>query len=143
MKVRRLLLALAAIGLVGTVVGEANAQGFGGRTGLPWFGYGYSGSLYGLGRLPVPPYYAIHPPVYYSLPQARPYGHSPFAYDGNYHPPIKVTPRIYRNPHIEALPLPDPVEAAPETSTSTARLIVNPYYSAELGPETSLASQAE
>ena len=34
--------------------------------GVPYFGFGYSGSLYGLGYVPVPPYYALHPPVYYS-----------------------------------------------------------------------------
>ena len=51
-------------------------------SGLPYFAYGYSGSLYGLGRLPVPPYFAIHPPVYYNTITPRPYGDSPFAWSG-------------------------------------------------------------
>jgi len=142
MKLHRLLLAFAAIGLLGTCVGELRADGFHSRTGMPWFAYGYSGSLYGLGRLPVPPYYAIHPPVYYSLPQARPYGHSPYAYSGDYRPPMKPARRLVRNPHVEMLPLPEPVET-PETTTSTARVIQNPYYANEVGPEASLASQTE
>jgi len=33
------------------------------------------------------PYYAVYPPVYYSYPVARPYGHSPYAY-----PPGTPTP---------------------------------------------------
>ena len=51
-------------------------------SGLPYFAYGFSGSLYGLGRLPVPPYFAIHPPVYYNTITPRPYGDSPFAWSG-------------------------------------------------------------
>ncbi len=110
---------------------------------MPWFAYGYSGSLYGLGRLPVPPYYAIHPPVYYSLPQPRSYGHSPFAYSGDYHPPTPAARRIVANPFVEDVPLPKPEEAPDETATSTARLIVNPYYSTGNGSESRLASQTE
>jgi len=148
MKLPRLLAALAAVGLIAAFAGEARAQGFQGRTGLPWFAYGYSGSLYGLGRLPVPPYYAIHPPVYYSLPQPRTYGHSPFAHSGNYHPPVHAARRIVANPFIPAVPLPEPVHPPAETATSTARLIVNPFYSGELRsieprPESSLASQTD
>ncbi|MDP6058279.1 MAG: hypothetical protein QGH33_05275, partial [Pirellulaceae bacterium] len=143
MKLYRLVLVIAAIGLTNLFVSEVRAGGIHGRSGLPWFAYGYSGSLYGLGRLPVPPYYAIHPPVYYSLPQARPYGHSPFAHSGDYHPQVKVERRIVRNPHIEVMPLPEPVESPAETTTTTARVIANPYYSAETGPESSLASQAK
>ncbi len=149
MKLHRLLLVIATIGLLNVSIADVRADGFAGRSGLPWFAYGYSGSLYGLGRLPVPPYYAIHPPVYYSLPQARRYGHSPFAYSGEYQAPARVTPRVFINPHIErrVLPmedgiLPRPLDP-PTTSTSTARVIANPYYSAETGAESSLVSQTE
>ncbi len=147
MKLHRMLLAVATLTLVGALAGEAQAQGFEGRTGLPWFGYGYSGSLYGLGRLPVPPYFSIHPPVYYSLPRARTYGQSPFAYSGDYRRPERVAPRFVRNPYVEvmpAAPTPAPIEELIEeptenpagapvddggsTATSTARLIINPFY---------------
>jgi len=143
MKFHRVLLAIAAIGLANVFVTEVRAGGFQGRTGLPWFAYGYSGSLYGLGRLPVPPYYAIHPPVYYSLPQARPYGHSPFAYSGDYHAQLKVERRIIRNPHAELMPLPEPVESPAESTASMARVIANPYYTAETGSESILAAQTQ
>jgi len=143
MKLHRVLYAVAVFAMAATLTGEIKAEGFGGRTGLPWFGYGYSGSLYGLGRLPVPPYFAIHPPVYYSLPQARPYGQSPFAYSGDYHRPVKVVPRVMRNPHFEPIPLPAPVESTTETTTSTVRVIKNPFYTEGDGVETQLASQVE
>ena len=49
----------------------ANAQ-YGGWCGSsPWY-TGYSSEYV--------PYYAMHPPVYYSYPVPRPYGYSPFAY---------------------------------------------------------------
>ncbi len=116
MKLHRLLLAMAAIGLLNVCAADVRADGFARRSGLPWFSYGYSGSLYGLGRMPVPPYYSIHPPVYYSLPQARAYGHSPFAYSGDYQAPEKVTRRIVVNPHIEkrVLPTEDGTLPAPD-----------------------------
>ena len=48
-----------------------------GDTGLGYGGWGY-GCCYGP-NLPSPaPYFAVHPPVYYSYPVATPYGYSPF-----------------------------------------------------------------
>ena len=49
------------------------------------------------------PYFALHPPVYYSYPVPRTYGYSPFAY-----PPYVMTPEIVMrsaaaeiiNPHV-------------------------------------------
>lgn len=56
--------------------------GFGGNPG--WWNqpaFGVAGSLYGSGYVPVPPYFSIHPPVYYSRQIIyRPMGDSPFAY---------------------------------------------------------------
>ncbi len=54
-------------------------------------GYGYGG-FYGVFPPGVyvrdyVPYYAMHPPVYYSYPVPRPYGYSPYAY-----PPGVMTP---------------------------------------------------
>jgi hypothetical protein len=53
------------------------------------FGYGYGGGWgWGGGFYNVmiddqrPPYFALHPPVYYSYPVPRTYGYSPFAYPG-------------------------------------------------------------
>ena len=43
------------------------------------FGYtlGYQNSF--RNRVPTPPYFSVHPPVYYGKRYARPYGESPFA----------------------------------------------------------------
>jgi hypothetical protein len=47
--------------------------------------WGPTGSLYVSDQ--TPPYFAIHPPVYYSYVVRRPYGYSPFPY-----PPDVLTP---------------------------------------------------
>ena len=54
-----------------------------GTEGFPYPGWlGFYGSPYSLGQIPVPPYFSLHPPVYYSQPVARSYGYSPYAYPG-------------------------------------------------------------
>ncbi len=50
--------------------------------------YGYAFPRLGYTPYQVP-YFALHPPVYYSYPVPRPYGYSPFAY-----PPGTMTPEI-------------------------------------------------
>ena len=62
------------------------------RPSMVWFYGGYNfwdaGRLYGVLADNVP-YYSAFPPVYYSVPVARTYGYSPFAY-----PPGTMTPEI-------------------------------------------------
>ncbi len=53
---------------------------------LAYYGYAFPR----LGYTPYHvPYFALHPPVYYSYPVPRPYGYSPFAY-----PPGTMTPEV-------------------------------------------------
>ena len=92
--------------------------------GMPWFGYGYSGSLYGLGHVPVPPYFALHPPVQYSRPIAYPYGHTPYAVRPH---EVRVivetpTPRLIVNPFAPG------ADRAAAIAAEQAKIIVNPYY---------------
>ncbi len=140
--------------VVGLVVGsamlapsEARAQGPGG------YGYGYGawpgvamggvtgfgvgGSLYGLGQIPVPPYFSLHPPVYYSQPVARTYGYSPFPYSGNrLTPEVVMQPEEVLNPHVTPkVEAPQSETSADEPSVKTAShrrpaplWISNPYY---------------
>jgi hypothetical protein len=73
------------------------------------FGYalGFQNSF--RNRLPTPPYFAIHPPVYYGQRYARPYGESPYASwpllrsSPSYHAvPAEghfVRPHVMDNPH--------------------------------------------
>jgi hypothetical protein len=83
------------------------------------------------------PYFALHPPVYYSEPVPRTYGYSPFAY-----PPEVMTPEIVgeaqpvtiNNPYVPATK-PAAVEIKPsDRSASTGQapeplVIINPFVS--------------
>ena len=93
----------------------------------------YSRSLYSLGRLPLPPYFALHPPVYYGIRYTRPYGVSPFA-----SAPQLQTPRqgyaaqpwqteTPGNPPSRPAPLRTPPGKTART-TDRARVIINPYF---------------
>jgi hypothetical protein len=71
----------------------------------PWASYG-CGSCYQPGySQEYVPYFALHPPVYYSYPIARTYGDSPFPYPPGltalqaYSP--SPQPQIIKNEHIE------------------------------------------
>jgi hypothetical protein len=73
-------LCLAAVGLCLLPSGTASAQspliyGYGFGAGG---GYGYGGGYRGANSRAIP-YFALHPPVYYSHPIPRPYGFSPYA----------------------------------------------------------------
>jgi hypothetical protein len=76
---RMLILAIAAVAMVFTTSTDASAQSynngyaFGTGVGQAFCG-GFGGS-----RFAAPPYFAQHPPVYYSGIVRRPYGISPFA----------------------------------------------------------------
>lgn len=151
----RILLLSAVMAGMGTC-STARADGGCGAYGygfFPWFGYGNSGpAAYALGNIPAPPYFALHPPVYYSQPVARPYGHSPFAcpHGCPYHA-IPRARRIYVNPFVERQPAVEPAAAPAPAENSVAVIskrvavpmtrIVNPYYGSDLREEASLAQQ--
>jgi hypothetical protein len=80
--------AIAALALLaGSLTSSASAQN--GCCGGYGWGWGYDiGALYNTLDFRVP-YFAAHPPVYYSYPVPRPYGFSPFAY-----PPGTMTPEV-------------------------------------------------
>ncbi|QDS93583.1 hypothetical protein FF011L_23560 [Roseimaritima multifibrata] len=70
------------------------------------------------GNVRTPPYFSVHPPVYYSTRHARPYGMSPFAappmvmpaenYRGRQD--AQFTPRSLPNPFCTVSPVVEPVE---------------------------------
>jgi len=122
------------------VAGKATAAGQD-ISGCGWgYPYGWvSPSIYVTDYIP---YYALHPPVYYSYPVARPYGYSPFAY-----PPGVMTPElpppqaaILKNPFVPSgrgpAVTPNRVAAAPVR-------ITNPYaVASEVPPKVREASVA-
>ena len=110
---------LVLIGLLATILAGntsvANCQGRG--CGFPYapayWGYGYSNSY----TSESVPYFALHPPVYYSYRVARTYGYSPFAY-----PPCVMAPGSEQllgdsshSPYRSKQPEPEPL------------MIVNPF----------------
>ena len=105
--------------------------------GFPYPGWlGFYGSPYSLGQIPVPPYFSLHPPVYYSQPVARSYGYSPYAYPGSVVTPEVIAPQEIINPHVQLKAEPEE-EAAPvveqETVTTAAyQIIENPFVRSEL-----------
>jgi len=83
---------------------QCNGCGAFGYGGIGGYGLlGLNGSAYRSGDIPTPPYFALHPPVYYSQPVARPYGHSPFAYPGTHETPAPAPVQksaLITNPHV-------------------------------------------
>ncbi len=83
------------------------------------FGYGGFGGARMQSYTPAPPYFALHPPVYYGERYSRPYGASPFA----------AWPQLQANSAY-----------APQPHVSRAQVTANPYYSY---PTTATISHAE
>jgi hypothetical protein len=133
---KKLLLIAAAVAVFGFSQQPAEA-GYGGLGGFaPWY-TGYT-------REHIP-FYAMHPPVYYSYPVPRAYGWSPWAY-----PPGVMTPEILGemggpqeiiNPHV-----PQEENAKPTSNTNKTvshskssgpipQVVINPFVGAALASE--------
>ncbi len=113
-------------------------------------GFGYSGSLYGLGYVPVPPYFSLHPPVYYGDNYYRSYGESPFPRNDYSSRPRRIQVDLIINPFFTAAAAaaagakPEPIEAPAESTPteqtpavakqakSSPQMIINPYYQPEV-----------
>lgn len=143
---RILLTMVAALAAACLVESTASAQGFGGGRVFGQYGaFGGFGSsnifdLYRTGRTPIPPYFALNPPVYYSYPVPRTYGYSPFYYPGTVKTPdviIDMQPQTIINPFVpssakspEPAPAPETsVNASPVKPAATPPLMVeNPFF---------------
>ena len=75
------------------------------------FGYGGMGATRMQAYTPAPPYFALHPPVYYGERFTRPYGASPFA----------AWPQLQAN-----------AAYAPQAHVQRAHVMANPYCGAEV-----------
>ncbi len=125
------LLTVVCLSLLAT---RASASDFGHYACGGWPGYSPYGVSYSwwYQRERIP-YFALHPPVYYSQPVARPYGYSPFAY-----PPYVLTPEVTSVP-AEPVMIPNPYvpqepakqepakQAKPEASAQAPLTILNPF----------------
>jgi hypothetical protein len=119
-------------------------QAFDGFCGGPFLGqstaYGVSGNLYGLGIVPAPPYFALHPPVYYGERYFRSYGESPFARPDFSSRPKRIEAQVIINPFLTPAMVPSKVEPpkaqtvepqSVEKVTSAPQMIINPFYQPE------------
>ena len=131
-----LLAAICAAGFLLPAV--ASAQ-------FPWYGPvagGYGGYdngyvypyFYRVRSIPTPPYFALHPPVYYG-PRLlyRPYGNSPFAYPSWYerqfsHVQSPSAPVMIHNPYVGHQR--DAEAQDVTTAPGRQRLVSNPYVAA-------------
>jgi hypothetical protein len=123
------LIALAAAFAMST---SASAQVCGGGYGCGYdYGYLYNSLDYNV------PYFAAHPPVYYSYPVPRTYGYSPFAY-----PPGVMTPDVMEdsapleitNPYVPSTKQDKPTSPTDKTAAQKGGhaeplVIINPYVS--------------
>ena len=109
--------------------------------GSPWGGYG---PWYPMYTREYVPYFAMHPPVYYSYPVPRPYGFSPYAY-----PPGVMTPEILGeptgpkeiiNPHVPPAEKTNPTSSKTDktarvTRGSIPQVMINPYVEPALAAD--------
>ncbi|MEO8493914.1 MAG: hypothetical protein ABI614_02510 [Planctomycetota bacterium] len=115
-------------------VNESQAQyGFGGGFGGGFSSYGYGGFGYGApyyspGAVPAPPYYALHPPVYYSHEIIRrPIGDSPYAYFPQ-RPAAAPVRQLSRNPFVPDVTTEDGSQQTTQANDSVAQVMRNPFY---------------
>jgi hypothetical protein len=132
---RKTLVLLMTVLIISLFACETTTAGHG-----SWGGYG---PWYPMYTREYVPYFAMHPPVYYSYPVPRPYGFSPYAY-----PPGVMTPEILSeptgpkeiiNPHVP------PAETTKPTSNQTAQgrstrgptpqVMINPFVEPALAAE--------
>ena len=105
---RKLVASLFLVVAVFTATSDSHADG-------NWW---WGGSPYGVNRMYRTdreiPYFAEHPPVYYSHIVPRSYGQSPYAYwPGPYTPMLSPEPVYVPNPYV---PGPEEVPAKPDKS---------------------------
>lgn len=132
-----------ACGLSTAYSTDASAAGIWPYGGLSWYRYWIQPPI--LADRPIP-YYAVHPPVYYSRITPRPYGFSPYAYiPALVNPTLEsagqcaeqrqpVQPLTVWNEHVEK---PGPAPEAAAKSGPRPLMIVNPFV--ESGPSLAVA----
>lgn len=125
------------------LAGQGSAKANDGLAMAYLFGYGGYGGARLQAYVPAPPYFALHPPVYYGERYTRPYGVSPFAA----WPQLQANAAYAPQPHVQrAHVLDNPycvsdvmgVEVVGASSQTTVKaaavealVIDNPYYPAE------------
>lgn len=143
MKTKTLALTIVAAMCVACYSETAQAQGPNGPGGRrlaaaatgyysDYFGYYQMlWRLYNTSHVPVPPYFSLQPPVYYTQPVGRTYGYSPYAYPPYIMTPeakavAKPMPATISNPYVT--PVKPDAKQAKKTDGNTAAIVDNPFY---------------
>ncbi len=123
-QLRLIRLAFWAV-LAATLAHTASAQDC---YGQPGYGWPYLGSALSPNSLDYIPYFAAHPPVYYSAPVPRSYGYSPYAYPpGTRTPEIQVVqPQVMINPFVPRKGTTEPAEEV-KTAVRQPKRITNHF----------------
>lgn len=130
----RSMFSAAGVALAVISLAPGGAAAFDGCCG----GYGLgAGALYSALDYRVP-YFAAHPPVYYSYPVPRTYGYSPFAYGPDVRTPDVVMdsqPLEIVNPYVPSSASGSPAQDEPSDKVTAASpagplTIVNPFATA-------------
>jgi hypothetical protein len=124
MKILRVAVLVVGVAAMFSFAPSAQASGpYAGCGGIPFYYPFYA--QYGREHIP---YFALHPPVYYSYPVPRTYGYSPFAYPfGSPTPEIHITPiepvkpKMSLNPYVP--------NASDRTTDAGPKMVYNPYVS--------------
>lgn len=112
-----------------TTAGTASAQWGGGMGG--YNGYGAYNSYAITSYVHAPPYFALHPPVYYGKRYTRPYGVSPFAAP----PQLQTNASYVPAPHAErSISISNPYCAIPQNVLEIVPAVV-PSSDGNLTPE--------
>jgi len=133
--IRLLAMAIAVAAFSLMTSSSAQAQGFNGGYQL---GAGFNANRcggFGVGNYTPreqPPYFAMHPPVYYSHIVKRPYGVSPFAAPAGIAPVEmsypQVQPLSVKNPFFgKDMNVKAPAKAQSKKTNNKSAMIVNPY----------------
>ena len=135
---RVLLGSLLVLAMLACIPAQSQAFDFGfGNCNM--YGFRSASNLYSLGHIPTPPYFAIHPPVYYGQRYFRSYGESPYARPARSSRPLLVDVQLIKNPFYQGAMM-WPSEPLIEQDTSqevkqedqvAAQVIINPYYQTE------------
>ena len=136
LKARRAL-ALAIASMLASFTATAQAQDPHGLGYAYLFGYGAANAPVVRSFVPAPPYFSLHPPVYYGQRYTRPYGDSPFASwpqlqsAKGYQPrPAASHAHVIVNPHAPAHHAPAQADSPVVQSVAPVRplIVENPYY---------------
>lgn len=131
----RFALLAAVAAAAGLAAESATAQEVGVRYYLSDnYGFGLD-RAYASSRIPTPPYFAIHPPVYYSYPVPRTYGYTPWAYPSYVMTPTiqaPAQPAMFENPHVKQESAPAAKTKSASHKTVVPQVIENPHVEATI-----------